>query len=113
MNEQVKSQWVEALRSGKYSQGTAFLGYEGKHCALGVLCEVLDIPNTSDEWAATEYDGYCSMLPASARTKAGMLSSMGVYSDVTIGKLNTVVALNNTHNFSEVADVIEKVWSQL
>lgn len=45
MKEDVKKLWVEALRSGEYSQGYGQLklvGPEGsvKHCCLGVLCEV-------------------------------------------------------------------------
>lgn len=44
MTPELKAKWVEALRSGKYKQGTGRLlraGRDGyKHCCLGVLCEV-------------------------------------------------------------------------
>lgn len=40
MNQEIKKQWVEALRSGKYEQGQGRLDYEGKQCCLGVLCKI-------------------------------------------------------------------------
>lgn len=40
----IKSEWLEALKSGKYIQGTTSLrNIENgitKHCCLGVLCEI-------------------------------------------------------------------------
>lgn len=40
MDANLKAKWVEALRSGKYEQGELFLRKNGKHCCLGVLCEL-------------------------------------------------------------------------
>lgn len=45
MNGRVKELWLDALRSGKYEQGTNKLSYkdeEGKtrYCCLGVLCDL-------------------------------------------------------------------------
>lgn len=40
MNQDIKARWVEALRSGDYSQTKEVLkGAEG-YCCLGVLCEI-------------------------------------------------------------------------
>lgn len=46
MNKELKKKWVEALRSGKYQQGTNYLKQRGesgviRHCCLGVLCEIM------------------------------------------------------------------------
>jgi len=40
--QEIKDKWLEALKSGKYIQGTGRLRSEDKtkHCCLGVLCEV-------------------------------------------------------------------------
>lgn len=39
----IKTQWLEALRSGKYKQGTRFLRSPGdEFCCLGVLCDLVD-----------------------------------------------------------------------
>lgn len=41
-NPEDKRLWVEALRSGKYAQGTEVLrSKDGKYCCLGVACVVL------------------------------------------------------------------------
>ena len=45
-DEALKARWVEALRSGKYHQGTGRLrcqvpGQADRFCCLGVLCELL------------------------------------------------------------------------
>lgn len=40
MKQHVKKLWVEALRSGKYPQGTGYLNRNGKCCGMGVLAEV-------------------------------------------------------------------------
>lgn len=39
MNEDIKRDWVAALRSGKYKQGANLLrSTDDKYCCLGVLC---------------------------------------------------------------------------
>jgi hypothetical protein len=40
MNEQVKQQWIEALRSGEYSQTQEELRNLDGYCCLGVLCDI-------------------------------------------------------------------------
>ena len=40
MNPEIKTKWVEALRSGKYKQGTEHFKRDGCYCVLGVLYEV-------------------------------------------------------------------------
>ncbi len=43
MDAELKTKWVEALRSGEYEQGIMYLRRDGKHCCLGVLCELADL----------------------------------------------------------------------
>lgn len=40
MKPEIKKLWTDALRSGKYQQGTGYLNRDGKLCCLGVLCEL-------------------------------------------------------------------------
>lgn len=40
MNPEYKTPWLEALRGGQYSQGEGLLRGSGKHCCLGVLCDL-------------------------------------------------------------------------
>jgi hypothetical protein len=35
-----KQSWIDALRSGKYTQGQGYLKIDGRHCCLGVACEL-------------------------------------------------------------------------
>ena len=48
MDEQIKKQWVEALRSGRYKQGREYLRTElsdgsYNYCCLGVLCDIKEV----------------------------------------------------------------------
>lgn len=49
MDKELKAKWVEALRSGKYKQGRSRLKHAGRHCCLGVLCEVAGVKASSDD----------------------------------------------------------------
>ncbi len=40
MNQKIKSEWLEALRSGKYKQTTGCLKNEKGYCCLGVLSDL-------------------------------------------------------------------------
>jgi hypothetical protein len=42
VDQDVKKQWVEALRRGKYEQGHEQLRRDGRFCCLGILCEIID-----------------------------------------------------------------------
>lgn len=45
MDQEIKKQWLDALRSGKYAQGKSKLKNvsNGEYCCLGVLCEVMGV----------------------------------------------------------------------
>lgn len=38
--QELKTKWLEALRSGKYQQGQGLLRQGNKYCCLGVLAEI-------------------------------------------------------------------------
>lgn len=40
MDQQIKAEWVAALRSGEYKQGIHLLKQDDKFCCLGVLCDL-------------------------------------------------------------------------
>jgi hypothetical protein len=52
MNEEIKRRWIEALRSGRYQQGTQYLRQGDWYCCLGVLCDLY----ATDEWTQHEGD---------------------------------------------------------
>lgn len=44
MNKDIKKKWINALRSGKYKQGSGWLLEDNKYCCLGVLSDILHSP---------------------------------------------------------------------
>lgn len=43
MSKTLSSKWIDALRSGKYTQGRGYLkSLNNEYCCLGVLCDVID-----------------------------------------------------------------------
>ena len=57
MNPQVKEKWIDALRSGKYEQGSERLRGVNGYCCLGVLCD-LYAQEHNKEWDFRGYDEY-------------------------------------------------------
>lgn len=80
MNEELKQQWVEALRSGEYQQTTGCLRDIGGFCCLGVLCDILDRScwdvHTDDSYGVTDYsygDGdEDALIPADISERIGL-----------------------------------------
>lgn len=62
MDIELKSKWVDALRSGNFKQGAGYLEHDGKHCCLGVLCEIQD-PEWKGLWEDGDDDLYTEKLP--------------------------------------------------
>ena len=50
MNQQIKQQWIEALRSKQYEQTTAYLRTELGFCCLGVLCDLYAKEHDDVDW---------------------------------------------------------------
>jgi len=40
MDQQIKAEWIAALRSGEYKQGVQLLRQGDQFCCLGVLCDL-------------------------------------------------------------------------
>lgn len=81
VNDEVRKQWVDALRSGKYEQGRDTLRKGNKFCCLGVLCDLAVknevIPEPMQEGDEHYYDGQWSGLPISVIRWAGMSEEFG------------------------------------
>lgn len=123
MNPEIKAKWVAALRSGEYEQGRGSLLRDGKHCCLGVLCEIAvqenvitkatyDTPENSlpefqssvtvfDEGPGEQF----SVLPEKVIDWAGLDGGNPIVDD---GKSNLASLNDNAGlSFDEIADVIE------
>lgn len=89
MNDDVRAEWVEALRSGEYEQGKDTLRKGDKFCCLGVLCDLAvkneAIPEPTQEGYEYYYDGQWSGLPASVVQWAGMSDAFGSVNGIIEG----------------------------
>jgi hypothetical protein len=76
LKPEVKAAWLEALRSGRYTQGQGYLttitGGERLDCCLGVLCDVairaglpVDVQSSPARQQILKYDGQEGLLPLS------------------------------------------------
>ena len=104
----IKEKWVAALRSGKFQQERARLrGEEGHCCALGVLCEVLDLEKVQlhTGHGGRVYLGYQDdvpkgLLPPSVLARVGM----DPLDAVDVASMNDI----SRQSFTEIADFIEE-----
>jgi len=130
MNPEIKTQWVNALRSGDYKQGHYMLAAtipetsETRYCCLGVLCELAADAGIIDR-TGTDFRGrntYGSerevlTLPEAVQKWAGLNGPDSENPQVTIanGDVHAVAVLNDEgdetdykpYTFPRIANLIE------
>ena len=117
MNQEIKTKWVAALRSGDYKQGTDYLKKDDCYCCLGVLCEIskletgfgIDenkIENKMKNNTGNEIDGN-KTIANTIQDWAGLKCKSGGF--VLIGGEIISLAQHNDkgRTFLEIADAIE------
>ena len=116
MKPEVKKLWLEALRSGNYSQARGMLheSPSGGYCCSGVLRDVYRKETGKGRWASLSWcesfdacDGdhaFTSLLPRSVVNWAGLEKSNP---DVAMSQLSDY---NDTkeYNFNQIADLIDR-----
>jgi len=122
MDESVKQEWVEALRSGKYEQGTGTLCKQAdddvKYCCLGVLCDLVkdrvggQWHNVSFELVDFRFDvkgekSRIEILPRAVVTTFDLPSQEVDIDGTTLTSLNDGIGCDQ-HSFDEIADLIEQ-----
>lgn len=126
MDEEIKAEWVAALRSGEYKQGAGQLAYvspngNASYCCLGVLCDLLaqqgrisQRTRIHDEGGGSVYfkshgeeDEDTGVLPKGVAKLVGL----GVDNPAVLygGTLTDLASLNDGGaSFKEIADLIER-----
>jgi hypothetical protein len=117
VNEEIKDEWINRLRSGRYRQGKSRLQtLDGRYCCLGVLCElarereVIEFAPTCEHGpnlyhpAGNHLLGSTTSLPDAVRVWAGLTANDPVIGD------NELSSWNDDRNatFGEIADLIEE-----
>jgi hypothetical protein len=105
--KEIKRKWMEALRSGKYKQGTGCLRtINNKFCCLGVLADVID-PERWEKSGANGYTayywrpgGYSAYLPSETWEE---LMKFPSGSQETFSNMN-----DGGMSFEDIADYIER-----
>ena len=114
MNQEIKAKWLDALRSGKYEQGTGalrnrFLEDEFAptphfaYCCLGVLCDVMEPTG----WDGTVFHSFADLPPDEITLKAGLGKRESFRDRETVVSILARMNDNGTP-FSEIADWIEE-----
>lgn len=110
MRKDIKERIVEALRSGKYEQGKYTLKRRGRHCCLGVMCDVLkddeefrDLIEIRDDqiWTKTA-KGELSESVKLSRALSGRIG-FAPYSQKVLFRMN-----DTGMSFETIADWIER-----
>lgn len=119
MSPEIKAQWLEALRSGEYKQGTGYLHRGDEFCCLGVLCDLAEkagVVKSGPSEAFTDqtvYDREVSSLPRSVRLWSGINTPMAMVGDIEnddglwIGD-DLAMANDSGYSFRMIADLIEE-----
>jgi hypothetical protein len=102
MDAQLKAKWLEALRSGKYDQGTGQLRSNNCFCCLGVLCDVFDQSRWEKaEWSygeGTDKSYEIATLPYAFAVRVGMPGDVEA----------KLIEMNDSgKTFTQIADYIE------
>lgn len=118
MNPEVKTLWLEALRSGRYQQGrgrlrTVDMVGENRYCCLGVLCDLYDKVHGEDGWVrvgdtiAVKHGARTSTPSAGVLAWAGLHDRHGEFGE----EGESLVEVNdNSSDFAEVIEVIEEYF---
>jgi hypothetical protein len=122
MNPLVKKQWVDALRSNQYEQGTDCLrSGKDKFCCLGVLCDLAVkagvIPEPEfvmynyEDPSRYRYDRSETLLPSKVASWAELDVDPEILIDDEFGRSSeTLTELNDGKHypFNKIADLIEE-----
>lgn len=118
MNREVRAKWLEALRSGEYTQGRKFLKQEDnkeiiRHCCLGVLCELAAVEGVTVE-VVGEVNGYKDICFESGDDKRSGYPPDAVlnWAGLHHTDAESLAHLNDYggNDFTAIADHIEKAY---
>lgn len=103
MNKDIKEDWLEALRSGEYEQGYAWLEQDGMQCCLGVLCDIMDLG-----WKEVTFNNVALREYNFKPEGSSLTTFYGEGTGLTFQQADTLMRMNDQgFTFEEIADWIE------
>lgn len=116
MKPEIKEKWLTALKSGKYIQGTKKLSNHGKHCCLGVLCELaVEAGIISKEVNLEEpirFGTSCNYLSDEVMSWSGLRNDSGLFAKED-GRCRSLSRINDTEcdgKYTSVIPLIERYF---
>lgn len=110
MNQELKSKWTAALRSGEYKQGQYRLRQtDNSYCCLGVLCNIVN----PEGWHPRELLGDYYFIEGSENNNlvpenVTLPDYLRGRLDISVIEEGNLIDLNdNGSSFSEIADYID------
>lgn len=104
MNKELKQNWIDALTSGKYTQGKELLCNGKSHCCLGVLANIVDPSKWTIGVTNFDYDfGDCNGY---AFPTDKWLINIGLSNEIAshLARMN-----DKGCSFKEIAEYIRKI----
>ena len=102
MNAEIKQLWVDALRSGDYTQGQGGLKTATGYCCLGVLCELHRIHTGQGEWIGQ--GEYANRIYRSNSEEVSIFLGEEVYSWAGTNSNPDVKCFNGVYSLSTLND---------
>lgn len=103
MNQELKTRWISALRSGEYEQGQGYLCKDRKYCCLGVLADI------EDDLAYDENQSGYMQIPNSISRLSSSLPMQFAAKYGISQRQDTFIIMNDTgSSFNEISDYIEE-----
>lgn len=100
----LQTQWLEALESGKYEQGTHYLKSNNKYCCLGIVCELAGLQHDGESCFIGQGHWHTVHLPEYLTEQYGFFTNFG---EVDGGADDSLVCRNDTgSSFAEIAAFI-------
>lgn len=108
-----KELWIEALRSGKYQQGSFALRKRDDFCCLGVACDLYqrefgDLKVFITEEGLYYYDRRKKILPKKVKDWLGLDLDNGQFMSKNGDHIDLIVLNDEGIPFNEIADLIEE-----
>ena len=107
MNQQLgpnQTQWLEALRSNNYAQGSFSLRRDDAFCCLGVGCDIFEVPSAPSTYS--KGDTVYGRIPEGSAAPLELIEILQLYGSVglDINNDNSLAQLNdNGVTFHEIA----------